>query len=142
MRNNVLLKHRRSRRIGFLLAVAVLLPFASPSAIRAQVAGTIKIPTDKGTLQAVALGYRASKMIKAPVYNVEGKRIGRVDDIILTPSRGASYFILDVGGFLGIAQKSIAVPATAFNIVDRKVVLPGVTSSELKSLPAFKYSSL
>lgn len=107
-----------------------------------QVAGTVKIPTDKGTLQAVALGYRASKLVHTAVYNVSGSKIGRVDDIILTPARGASYFIIDVGGFLGLGQKRIAVPSSLFKIIDKKVVLPGVDTSDLKSLPVFNYSSL
>lgn len=125
------------------VAVAALgLLLAFPIAAQTQVAGTVKIPTDKGTLQAVALGYRASKSIHAPVYNVSGTKIGKVDDIILTPLHGASYFIIDVGGFLGIGSKRIAVPSSLFRIIDKKVVLPGADTNELKSLPAFSYSSL
>jgi hypothetical protein len=54
---------------------------------------------------------------------------------------GASYFIIDVGGFLGIGSKRIAVPSS-LRIIDKKVVLPCADTNELKSLPAFSYSSL
>jgi sporulation protein YlmC with PRC-barrel domain len=127
----------RVGRLGTLTAVALL--FALPAPGRAQVAGMVKMPTDQGTLQAVALGYRASKILHTPVYNLSGGKIGKVDDIILTPARGASYFIVDVGGFLGLGVKRIAVPSNLFKIVDKKVVLPGVDTKELKSLPAFNY---
>jgi sporulation protein YlmC with PRC-barrel domain len=122
--------------------IALAFCLTSPPAVQAQVAGTVKIPTDKGALQVVALGYRASKFIHAPVYNVSGSKIGKVDDIILSPGHGASYFIIDVGGFLGLGAKRIAVPSGLFKIVDKKAVLPGVDTNELKSLPAFSYSSL
>jgi len=130
-------------RRSFCAAVAVLvLAFANPEAGSAQIAGSVKVPTDQGTLQAIAIGYRASKILKTSVYNVDGKSIGTIDDIIFAPSRGASFFIVDVGGFLGIGQKRVAIPAADFKIIDKKVVLPGVTAAELKSLPAFTYSSL
>jgi sporulation protein YlmC with PRC-barrel domain len=130
----------RSSRSAAALVLAILVAFPQPG--QTQVAGTVKIPTDKGTLQAVALGYRASKLVGTAVHNVAGSKIGKVDDIILTPAHGASYFIIDVGGFLGIGQKRIAVPSSLIKIIDKKVVLPGVDTSELKSLPAFSYSSL
>ena len=122
--------------------LAVVLTLIGSAASMAQVAGTANFPTSQGDLKLVALGYRASQLLKAPVYNVEGKKIGQVTDIIVTQQASVSYFILDVGGFLGIGSKQIAVPAHAFRIIDKKVVLPGVTVDDLKKLPAFQYSKL
>jgi sporulation protein YlmC with PRC-barrel domain len=122
------------------LALAVAI--GTPAVSYAQVAGSAKIPTDTGTLKIVSLGYRASKLIKSPVYNLDGKKIGLVNDIIITRDAAVSYFIVDVGGFLGIGEKQVAVPAGTFSFVDKKLVLPGVTADDLKKLPTFKYSSL
>ena len=127
-------------RYGLLLAAALMV--FGPASTLAQVAGTANFPTSEGGLKVVALGYRASNLIKTPVYNVDGKKIGRVVDIIVTQQAAVSYFIVDVGGFAGIGAKQIAVPASAFKIVDKKVVLPNVTESQLKSLPAFHFSKL
>lgn len=126
-------------RSTMLLAIALT---CIPPAAMAQVAGTASFPTTQGSLKVVALGYRASNLIKAPIYNVDGHKIGKVVDIIVTQEAAVSYFIVDVGGFLGIGSKRIAVPAHAFKIVDKKVVLPGVTADDLKKLPAFHFSSL
>ncbi len=129
----------------YLRSVALLtaaLTFAAPAASLAQVAGTANFPTSQGDLKLVALGYRASQLLKSPVYNVEGQKLGQVVDIIISQQAAVSYFILDVGGFLGIGTKQIAVPARAFKIIDKKVVLPGVTADELKKLPTFQYSKL
>jgi sporulation protein YlmC with PRC-barrel domain len=127
-------------RLGILLAASllVLTPLSAP----AQIAGSASFPTSEGGLKVIALGYRASNLIKAPIYNVDGKKIGRVVDIIVTQQAAVSYFIVDVGGFLGIGAKQIAVPAGAFKIVDKKVVLPNVTADQLKKLPAFHFSKL
>jgi sporulation protein YlmC with PRC-barrel domain len=127
-------------RSAAILAAALTL-FAPVSAF-AQVAGTANFPTKEGDLKVVALGYRASTLIKSPVYNVDGKKIGQVVDIIVTQTAAVSYFIVDVGGFLGIGTKQVAVPARNFKIVDKKVVLPGVTAADLKQLPAFSFSKL
>jgi sporulation protein YlmC with PRC-barrel domain len=127
-------------RSAALLSAALL--FASPAMSSAQVAGTASFPTKEGDIKAVALGYRASNLLKSPVYNVDGKKIGQVIDIIITQSAAVSYFIVDVGGFLGIGSKQVAVPARAFKIVDKKVVLPDVTAADLKGLPAFHFSTL
>src|SRR5271165_6359835 len=129
------------RSLSIVVAALVLL-LSNPPAGTAQVAGSVQLPTDQGTLQAIALGYRASQILKTAVHNIDGKQIGTLDDIIFAPSRGASFFILDVGGFLGIGQKRVAIPAGDFKIINKKVVLPGVTVAQLKSLPAFTYSTL
>ena len=115
---------------------------SAPLCAPAQIAGTASFPTSAGGLKVVALGYRASSLIKSAIYNVDGKTIGRVADIIVTQQAAVSYFIVDVGGFLGIGAKQIAVPASAFKIVDKKVVLPNVTVDDLKRLPAFHFSKL
>jgi flotillin len=125
---------------GALLAAMLLV--SAPLCVPAQIAGTASFPTSAGGLKVVALGYRASNLLKSPIYNVDGKRIGRVVDIIITQQAAVSYFIVDVGGFLGIGAKQIAVPAGAFRIVDKKVVLPNVTVDDLKRLPAFHFSKL
>jgi sporulation protein YlmC with PRC-barrel domain len=135
---------KRMRSGAFLAAALMLFTPAAfpPVAALAQVAGTANFPTSEGGLKVIALGYRASNLLKSSVYDVDGKNIGRVVDIIVTRQAAVSYFIVDVGGFLGIGAKQIAVPASAFKIVDKKVVLPGVTASELKQLPAFHFSKL
>jgi sporulation protein YlmC with PRC-barrel domain len=131
----------RSAVLPALLTLGFALT-ALPPAARAQVAGTANFPTSAGNLKVVAVGYRASNLLNSPVYNIDGHKMGKVIDIIVTQQAAVSYFILDVGGFLGIGSKQIAVPANAFKVIDKKVVLPGVTVDELKKLPTFHFSSL
>jgi sporulation protein YlmC with PRC-barrel domain len=89
---------------------------------------------------AVAEGYRASKLINSSVVNDRNERIGTVDDIIISRDR-ALFTILQVGGFLGIGGKLVAVPyqSLVLEAPGGKVTLPGATKDELKRLPEFKY---
>lgn len=132
---------KRSRTIAALALAGALAAF-SPQAARAQVAGSATMPTSEGQLKMIALGYRASKLLKANVYDVDGKKIGEVEDFVVTQNSAVSFVILEVGGFLHIGQKEVAVPARSFRIINKKVVLPGVTANDLKALPAFKWSTL
>ena len=125
-----------------ILAIAIALGALTPLAASSQVAGTAAIPTSQGDLKVIALGYRASKLIRSNVYNEDGKKIGVINDIIITQGRAVSYVIVDVGGFLGIGTKQVAVPASDFKIINEKAVLPGVTAAQLKQLPTFNYSKL
>ena len=89
---------------------------------------------------AVAVGYRASKLIGATVYNDKGAKIGKVGDLIIKPDGTVSYAIIDVGGFLGIGVHQVAIPVGQFTSVKPKLVLPGATKDALKALPEFHFA--
>ena len=108
----------------------------------AQVAGTVNLTSAQGDVKAIALGYRASKLLHSAVYNTDGKQIGEVNDLVVAPNTYVSYVIVGVGGFLNIGQKDVAVPARYFSIINKKVVLAGATKKALESLPAFHFSTL
>jgi hypothetical protein len=51
------------------------------------------------------------------------------------------FAIIQVGGFLGLGSRLIAVPYTSLQISDdgRRIVLPGATKQQLEQLQEFKY---
>lgn len=89
---------------------------------------------------AVADGYRASKLRGTTVINPANEKIGSLDDLIVGKDR-VLFAIIEVGGFLGIGSRLVAVPYTSLQISDagKHIVLPGATKEHLKSLPEFKY---
>ncbi|MDB6091898.1 MAG: hypothetical protein JWN85_4682 [Gammaproteobacteria bacterium] len=89
---------------------------------------------------AVADGYRASKLRGATVVNSTNEKIGSLDDLVVGKDR-VLFAIVQVGGFLGLGSRLVAVPYTALQISDegRRIVLPGATKEQLKALPEFKY---
>lgn len=83
---------------------------------------------------------RANELIGARVVNERRERLGRIEDIVLTPDRNAiSYAVLAHGGFLGFGGTFIAVPWAEFEVrTDENVlVLPNVSEADLRQAPGF-----
>jgi hypothetical protein len=94
----------------------------------------------KVDIAAVAVGYRATKVIGSSIQNEAGDKIGTVDDLIVTRNDRVMYAILSVGGFLGVGDKLVAVPFTSLKFADDHTVLAGATKASLKALPKFTYA--
>ncbi len=54
--------------------------------------------------------FRASKFVGVDVYGSENEKIGDVSEVILDDKGMAKAVVIGVGGFLGMGQKSIALP--------------------------------
>ncbi|OFX23059.1 MAG: photosystem reaction center subunit H [Anaeromyxobacter sp. RBG_16_69_14] len=100
------------------------------------VAGSITLGVTVEESTAVAIGYRASKLIGAIVYNYNDRnaKIGKIGDLIVKPDGTLSLAIVDVSGFLGIGRHHVAIPVGQFTSVKPKIVLPGATKEALKRL--------
>ena len=85
-------------------------------------------------------GYRASKLLGAQIHNDEGQKVGKLDDFIVGADEEVSVAIIAVGGFLGMGDRKIAVPAALIEgDAEGRMVLPGATADQLKALPEFRY---
>lgn len=91
-------------------------------------------------VQKVAAGYRASKIVGSTVVNDANETIGKVDDLLVEPSNKAPYVVLSVGGFLGMGERLVVLPFGSLKIAENRVILPGGTKDELKTLPEFRYA--
>jgi sporulation protein YlmC with PRC-barrel domain len=89
---------------------------------------------------AVADGYRFSKLRGQTIYNSTNEKIGELDDLIIGKDR-VLFAIIQVGGFLGIGSRLVAVPYTSLQISQegKRILLPGATKEQLKALPEFVY---
>jgi hypothetical protein len=115
--------------------------FLAVSMAGAGVAGTSTIGVAVEELKAVALGWSAKKQIMdKDVYNESNEKIGKVEDLIITPDKAVSYVIIGVGGFLGIDRHDVAIPAGRLKVEQGKLMLPGATKDALKALPKFEYA--
>jgi sporulation protein YlmC with PRC-barrel domain len=86
-------------------------------------------------------GWRASKLIGASVYNDRNERIGKIEDMLVSPDGKLSVAVIDVGGFLGIGKHRVAIPVDQFSdITAKKLVLPKATKETLKALPEFQFA--
>jgi sporulation protein YlmC with PRC-barrel domain len=117
-----------------VLAVAGSLAVASPMSAHAQAEVALVVVDVK----AVALGYRASKLIGRPVTNSRGEEIGRIDDLVVGADK-VLFAIIGVGGFLGVGQHLVVAPYNKLTVTAKAIVLPGATKEALRKLPEFHY---
>jgi hypothetical protein len=95
-------------------------------------------------VELVAEGYRMSEVIRSDVTNDRGERIGTVDDVLVGRDDRVLSAVLQVGGFLGLGGRLVAVPYNSLVLDDAegtlKIMLPGATKEELQKLPEFRYA--
>lgn len=93
-------------------------------------------------LRAVASVWSARHVLGRSVYNDQAKpeRIGKIDDIIVSPDKTAPYVIVNAGGPIGELKHDVAVRITQLRDVRGKLVLPGVTKEALQASPPFQYA--
>jgi sporulation protein YlmC with PRC-barrel domain len=76
------------------------------------------------------------------VYDPSDKKIGEIQDVLLSPDGKVNALIVGVGGFLGMGEKDVAVPfgAVKHTTKDGKVYLTlDTTKDALKAAPGLKY---
>jgi sporulation protein YlmC with PRC-barrel domain len=132
------IEHRaRFGRTALSLAVAAAVPasaltFSTPAAAQKPVVLAVV------DIKLVALGFRISELIGKPVYNPQGEKIGHVDDFIIQRDK-VLMTIINVGGFLGIGGRLIAIPYSSLQMAPKGMVLPGASKQAVGKLPAFHY---
>ncbi len=98
-----------------IAAIAVTLALSAPAAhaqdfgvTRSQTASrpahllTVALTTQSGAL-------RASQLIGSTVYDVQNRNIGSIKDIVFDPEGKVGAIVLDIGAFLGVGGKYVAV---------------------------------
>ena len=121
-------------------AAALLIPLGNA---RAQVAGGVPLGVTVEEMKVVLLGWSArNKLLGAGVYNDKGEKIGKIDDIIVSPNRTVSHAIIGVGGFLGlVGRHEVAIPMDQIKFIGNRFVIPGASKAVLKAMPEFQYAA-
>jgi len=66
---------------------------------------------------------RASKMIGSAVYDVQNRKIGSVKDLVLDRDGQVASVVVDVGAFLGMGGKYVAVSPRDFKTDHNRLTL-------------------
>jgi len=124
-----------------LAAVLGLTIALGNGAARAQVAGTTTIGIAVAEVQQVAAGWSAKKQIIGHVvYNDGGDKVGRIDDLIVTPDRSVSFAVVGAGGFVGLRRHQVAIPVDQLSPRNGEFLLPGATKEAIRAMPTFDYA--
>jgi len=80
---------------------------------------------------------RASKMIGSAVYDVQNRKIGKVRDLVLDRGGQISSVVVDVGSFLGMGGKNVAVKPGDLKTDNNRLTLD-VTKEQLQQMANYR----
>lgn len=69
------------------------------------------------------------------VYDAKGTKVGDVERIVQSQD-GKQELVVEVGGFLGLGERHVAIPAGDFAARGDRLLLEGLTEDQLKKMPA------
>lgn len=129
--------------LTLMLGVAPALAQTSPAPTAPPPAAKPQAPVSGQILTQEADTVLAKDLIGATVYAPDKAKIGSISDLILAKdARNIEGFVIGVGGFLGIGEKSVALKMDRLQIghgADGTVQLTmDVKKDELANAPSFK----
>ena len=109
----------------------------------AQVAGgTTTVDTSVTESTKLAMGWSVKKtLLGKSIYNDAGEKVGKVEDLIISPDKNLTYVIVGAGGFIGIGRHDVAIPVTQIQDKAGKLVMAGATKDMIKAMPKFTYTT-
>jgi sporulation protein YlmC with PRC-barrel domain len=88
------------------------------------------------------LGIAASDLVGAKVENANGDNIGEIHEVLLSSEGNAEALVVDVGGFLGMGEHTVAMKWTDVSIRSEDnnavVVTTEMTKDQLQGLPEYE----
>ena len=125
-----------------LMRSTLALSLASALALGANAAAaksTSDAKTQAHTISLSAVSDPKDTLSKAKIEDTQGNSVGSVDEVMLDKMGKTTALKVDVGGFLGIGAKDVAMKASAFKFdADRKVLITSMNKNQIKALPEVK----
>ena len=91
------------------------------------------------TISLNAVSDPKDTLSKAKIEDASGNSVGSVDEIMLDKAGKLIALKVDVGGFLGVGEKDVAMQARTLKFdPDRKVLITNMTKNQIKALPKAK----
>jgi sporulation protein YlmC with PRC-barrel domain len=88
----------------------------------------------------------ASDLLSQPVFSLEGKQIGKINDVVMTRNFESVVAVIGFGGFLGLGSKNIAIPVDRINIAEdgNEGIKLSINSTweQLQAAPSFDRTAL
>ena len=101
---------------------------------------------DKAAMTPVDPGkIRSQDLVGTTVYGADDARVGEIGDIVLTKDSKIDAVIMDVGGFLGMGEKEVAVGMDKLKFMEdkngKRYLYTNFSKDQLKSQPAYDKST-
>jgi len=114
----------------------------APAAPEATTDTTTTAAIDRSTLKEMPAGdIRAEEMVGTTVYGSDDANVGEIGDVVLTPDGKVDAYIVNVGGFLGVGEKEVAVGSDNLQFMtdadNNKYLYTTFTKEQLDAAPAY-----
>ena len=101
---------------------------------------------DRSTLSAMSTDQiRGEDLVGTTVYGANDENVGEIGDVVLTQDGKVDAVIIDVGGFLGIGEKEVAVGMDKLSFMTdadgKKYLYTSFTEEQLNAAPAYDKST-
>jgi sporulation protein YlmC with PRC-barrel domain len=100
---------------------------------------------DKSALTPVPMGeIRSEDLVGTTVYGPNDDQVGEVGDVVLAPDKKVNAVIVDVGGFLGVGEKEVAMEMGDLKYMTDKdgnrYLYTSASKEQLEAQPAYSQS--
>ena len=75
-------------------------------------------------------------LLNHDIYNELGEKVGDLRDVVLGADGRAQYYVVGVGGFLGLGEHDVRISCENIEHTADRFVLRGYTKDQLKELPS------
>lgn len=119
-----------------LIVSVAALALMAPASAMAQNAGKVQFLTQQASTERLA-----SSLVGVSVQNSSGEELGDVNDLILNASGQTTGVVIGVGGFLGIAEKNVAIAYDKMQTTKKDnatVIVLNATKAELEAAPDYR----
>lgn len=120
-----------------ILLAASPLAYAQSSAAPQDNAASVANPTGTAIQQDQ---FRASKMLGSTVYDLQNRDIGSVKDLIIDKDGRVAAAVVDVGTFLGMGGKYVAVPLSDIKTDHNRLTLD-MSKEQLQQAQAYNLTN-
>jgi sporulation protein YlmC with PRC-barrel domain len=127
-------------KLSTAATLAAILAAAAPAAFAQSSVTTPNRTETTGTVSHMGIQpdqIRASKMIGSTVYDVQNRSIGKVADLVLDKAGRVDEVVIDVGSFLGVGGKDIAVKISDIKTDNNRLTLDR-TKEQLQQMASYQ----
>ncbi len=144
-------------RTRFLTTTALALSLALPTALAAQTSGggdrgVSGAPTTEqrtqgqsGTTGATGTTTGTTRMnsvdksvVGKTLYGANNEEVGEIENVVMGTGSDVESVLVDVGGFLGLGAKRVAIPVDDIEMEDGRLVSDSLTKEQAEQMPEHK----
>jgi hypothetical protein len=83
------------------------------------------------------LSAEGQKLIGKDLYGADNQSVGKIRDAVIGADGKLAAVLVDLGGFLGIGAKTVALPVEELSVADDRLIAQGLTKKTAEAMPEY-----